>query len=61
MLERLPVVMIIKVRLLKEPLASMYFPGQDHPPLSTQNETYSGYDFPSELSVSPTQMLSTKL
>ena len=39
----------------------MYFPGQAHPPLSTQNETYPGYDFPSELSVSPTQMLSTEL
>ena len=39
----------------------MYFPGQDRPPLSTENETYPGSDFPSELSVSPTQMLSTKL
>ena len=39
----------------------MYFPGQDRPPLSTQNETYPGYDFLSELSVSPTQMLITKL
>ena len=34
--------------------------GQDCPPLSTLDGTYPGYDFLSELGVSPAQMLDTK-
>ena len=57
LLERLPVVIITKFLLLKKPLNS---PGQDRPPLSTLDGTYPSYDFLSELSVSPTEMLNTQ-